>query len=329
MQPSFQLNKGKFLIPTHNKQISNRYPMKMCYDNTRSNCTNRRISLPDYYMNPQIHWSNYMKQRFETLDTFRGIVIINMIAYHFLYDVFVIFGSNPFWYRNPGVHAWQQFICCSFIILSGFVWPYGKKKNLKRGIVINLLGFVITAFTLIFTPGQEVWFGILNFLGCAILLTFPLDMVMKKITQQPSSKGSANPVANKKSHPVFWAGLVISIVLFFLFRKVNNGYLGFDFFYLFNTNLCQLPEALYQSKVLIPFGFPTDSFYSSDYFSILPWFFLYAFGYFLGRIIETKEWFINLSHGRIPVLNWMGRKSIWIYMVHQVICYGLCMLIFK
>lgn len=283
-----------------------------------------------------------MKQRFETLDTFRGIVIVNMIAYHFLYDVFVIFGSNPFWYRNPGIHAWQQFICCSFIILSGFVWPYGKKKNLKRGIIINLLGFVITAFTLIFTPGQEIWFGILNFLGCAILLTFPLDMVVRKITQQTSSAKSKNHVtyrtchwqlstdalAAKKSHPVFWVGLIISIVLFFLFHKVNNGYLGFNFFYLFNANLCQLPDALYQSKVLIPFGFPTDSFYSSDYFSILPWFFLYAFGYFLGRIIETKKWFLKVSHGRIPVLNWMGRKSIWIYMVHQVICYGICLLIF-
>lgn len=259
-----------------------------------------------------------MKQRFETLDTYRGIVIINMIAYHFLYDVFVIFGSNFYWYRNPGVHAWQQFICCSFIILSGFVWTYGQKHNLRRGIVINLLGFVITAFTLIFTPGQEIWMGILNFLGCAILLTFLLDVVVRHLTDTNS----------KKSHPVYWVGLIVSIVLFFLFRKINSGYLGFNFFYLFDATICQLPDALYQYKVLVPFGLPPDSFHSSDYFSILPWYFLYAFGYFLGRIVETKKWFLRFAHVRIPLLNWMGRKSIWIYMVHQVACYGVCLLLF-
>lgn len=265
-----------------------------------------------------------MKQRFETLDTFRGIVIINMIAYHFLYDVLVIFGSEPFWYRNPGVHAWQQFICCSFIILSGFVWPYGKKHNLRRGIVINLLGFVITAFTILFTPGQEIWMGILNFLGCAILLTFLLDSIVKKFVKENVSQPNA-----KKSHSVYWAGLMISIVLFFIFRKVNSGALGCNFFYLFDLNLCKLPEAMYAHKILIPFGFPTSSFHSSDYFAILPWYFLYAFGYFLGRILEVKGWFQRLSHARIPVINWMGQKSIWIYMVHQVVCYGICLLIIR
>lgn len=119
-----------------------------------------------------------MKQRFETLDTFRGLVILNMIAYHFLYDVFVIFGKDPRWYQHSVVFAWQQFICCSFIILSGFVWPYGKKKNFKRGIFVNLLGFVITAFTLLFTPQEAIWFGILNFLGCAILLISQLHLSM-------------------------------------------------------------------------------------------------------------------------------------------------------
>lgn len=254
-----------------------------------------------------------MKQRFETLDTFRGIVIVNMIAYHFLYDVFVIFGSNSLWYRQPGVFAWQQFICCSFIILSGFVWPYGKKKNIKRGIIINILGFAITAFTLIVTPEEVIWFGILNFLGCAILLTIPLDMLFSKIAKSNGAKT---------------AGLIISIALFLLLRRITSGVFGFRLLGQIDFTFGQVPDILYQFKILIPFGFPTNSFYSSDYFPILPWLCLYIFGYFLGRILEQKEWFLKLSHGKIPVLNWMGRKSIWIYMVHQIICYGICLLIF-
>ena len=211
-----------------------------------------------------------MKKRFETLDTYRGIVIVNMIAYHFLYDVFVIFGDNPFWYRIPLIHAWQQFICCSFIILSGFVWIYGKKHNLKRGIIINLLGFVITAFTLFVTPSEVVWFGILNFLGCAILLTFLVDFVVSKL---------------KARQNLYWIGLIISIALFLLLRQMNRHLLGFG-----PCTFGQIPDILYQWKVLIPFGFPTEGFRSSDYFSIFPWFFLYLFGYFLGRIVEKTAW---------------------------------------
>lgn len=269
-----------------------------------------------------------MNKRFETLDTYRGIVIVNMIAYHFLYDVFVIFGNNGYWHRNPGIHAWQQFICCSFIILSGFVWAYGKKKNLRRGILINLLGLVITAFTLIFTPGEVVWFGILNFLGCAILLTFPADMMVNRWINR-DRRQITNDVEDypkrfqARGCKLYWTGLILSIALFLLLRNMNSHTFGFG-----PCTFGQIPDMLYQWKVLIPFGFPTSSFRSSDYFSIFPWFFLYLFGYFLGRILETTSWFEKIGHLRIPVLNWMGRKSIWIYMVHQVICYGICLLIF-
>lgn len=293
-----------------------------------------------------------MKQRFETLDTFRGIVIINMIAYHFLYDVFVIFGGDSMWYRHPGIHAWQQFICCSFIILSGFVWPYGKQKNLKRGILINILGFVITAFTLIVTPDEVIWFGILNFLGCAILLMLLMDLLFTKLSKPQEdfqilhpehvykpSGGSASQtfvpghlyrqLETRQSYRRFcWLGLIISLALFLLLRRITTGVFGFYPLGIVDLTFGHIPDAFYQCKALIPLGLPTADFFSSDYFPILPWFCLYVFGYFLGRILERQQWFMKLSHAKLPVINWMGRKSIWIYMMHQVICYGICLLIF-
>ncbi len=273
-----------------------------------------------------------MKQRFDLLDTFRGIVIINMIAYHFSYDAFAIFGNNQLWHWQPGTFAWQQFICCSFIILSGFVWPYGKRKNLKRGILINLLGFVITAFTLIVTPGEAIWFGVLNFLGCAILLMIPLDRLIHKPVKTVDVFVPGHlyglQTNQKRSDIFYWTGLIISMALFLLLRNTSQGFWGFRLFGIFDLTFGQIPDILYQFKALIPLGFPTASFSSSDYFPILPWFCLYVFGYFLGRILETKDWFVRLTSAKIPVINWIGKKSIWIYMVHQVICYGICLLIF-
>lgn len=267
-----------------------------------------------------------MKQRFETLDTFRGLVILNMIAYHFLYDVFVIFGKDPRWYQHSVVFAWQQFICCSFIILSGFVWPYGKKKNFKRGIFVNLLGFVITAFTLLFTPQEAIWFGILNFLGCAILLMFPVAFVYDKRQNRLHAH-----TASRSSSIGLWVGLFCSLGLFLLLRNIQHRYLGFYMFGLSAADMtfCTIPSRWYTLKIGIPFGFPPSTFHSSDYFPLLPWFFLYVFGFFLGRILENKDWFLCLAHGRLPLINWIGRKSIWIYLFHQLICYGLCLLLFQ
>ena len=230
-------------------------------------------------------------KRFAILDTYRGFVILNMIAFHFLYDVFMAFGVDRTWYFQPVNRIWQQFICWSFILLSGWVWPYGASKALKRGIFLNICGLIITAVTAIATPSQIVIFGVLNFLGCAVLLMIPLEKILKKI---PSL-----------------VGLLAFFVLFMIFYYCNTWSIGIE------------------SILLIPIGFPTRGFFSSDYFSILPWFFLYVTGYYLGRILENKKGFLRISDVKIPVLDIIGRKSIWIYLIHQPLCYGICLLLFR
>ena len=229
-------------------------------------------------------------KRFAILDTYRGFVIINMIAFHFLYDVFMAFGVDRSWYFQPVNRIWQQFICWSFILLSGWVWPYGASKALKRGIFLNICGLVITAVTAIATPSQLVIFGVLNFLGCAILLMLPLEKLLRRL---PAT-----------------LGLILFFALFLAFYYCNTWSIGIE------------------SVLLIPLGFPTRDFFSSDYFSILPWFFLYVTGYYLGRILENKRGFLRISDVKIPILDIIGRKSVWIYLIHQPLCYGICLLLF-
>lgn len=230
------------------------------------------------------------RKRFAILDTYRGFVLINMIAFHFLYDVFMVFGVDRHWYFQPTNRIWQQYICWSFILLSGWVWPYGEKKALKRGLLLNAFGLLITAITAIFMPSEIVIFGVLNFIGCAILLMIPLQHLLKKI------------------HPV--PGLVLFFALFILFYHCSSWDMGME------------------SILLIPLGFPTGDFYSSDYFPLLPWLFLYITGYYLGRVCENKKGFLRICDVKIPVLDIIGRKSVWIYLIHQPLCYGICLLIF-
>ena len=117
-------------------------------------------------------------RRYHLIDALRGLALVNMLGMHFLYDVNVVFGAEPGWYLRAGVRLWQQYICWSFILIAGFSYDWGRARNLRRGLTLNLLGLAITAATLIAVPSEAIWFGILNFLGCAILLTMAAERVL-------------------------------------------------------------------------------------------------------------------------------------------------------
>lgn len=241
-------------------------------------------------------------QRFHLVDAVRGLAVVNMVLFHALYDINIIYGKNPTWYSEPLTHLWQQGICWTFIFVSGFTWKWGSKNNLKRGILLNFYGLVITAVTLIATPSVAVWFGILNFLGCAILLMIPLQKLLEKI-------------------PPVW-GMLISFFLFRFLDGVPSGKVGIVEF------IIGLPRELYRWKVLTPLGFPVPGFSSGDYFPMIPWFFLYLCGYFFYRIFKNHDSWKKVAVYEFPILSAIGKKSIWIYLLHQPITMLICSLIF-
>lgn len=242
--------------------------------------------------------------RYGLIDAMRGFALINMVLYHFLYDVFVIFHVQPDWYQQRGVYIWQQGICWSFILISGFVWNPDQKKNAKRGLVLNLWGALISAVTWIVTPSEAIWFGILTFLGCAVWLSIPLTGFIRR----------KNAVL----------GFIISILLFFIFRDLSRGYLGLE-----GVWQLAVPDWLYRIRILTFAGFPYPGFYSSDYFPLFPWFFLFLGGIFLREILMQYEKWKITARLTVPGLSGMGRKSIWIYLLHQPVCMLICTILFS
>ena len=114
-------------------------------------------------------------------------------------------------------------------------------------------------------------------------------------------------------------GFLGNAVLFFLTRDVNAGYWGTEAF-----RLGEVPKSWYQGWISTFLGFPPEDFFSGDYFSLVPWMFLYLSGYFLYDIVIEKKSFQKLMEVRIKPLEWIGRRSLLIYLLHQpVVLLGL------
>ncbi|BAK79802.1 hypothetical protein SFBSU_006G433 [Candidatus Arthromitus sp. SFB-mouse-SU] len=240
------------------------------------------------------------EKRYFILDGIRGFAVINMIIYHFIWDLVYIFRFDIPWFESEISYIWQQFICCTFIFISGFCEPLGTRK-LKRGIIILGLGILIEIVTMIATPENRVRFGILTLLGSCAILIIPAKKFLEKF---PS---------------IF--GLILSIALFLLTKNINDGYLGFN-----NLNLIKLPSNLYKNSITTYLGFPMPNFYSTDYFSLMPWIFLYISGYFSYQIFKRQGFLKYLKISKIKSLEWIGRNSLALYVIHQPLIYFLIIL---
>lgn len=231
-------------------------------------------------------------RRYETLDTIRGFALLSMSLYHASWDLVYMFGVDWPWYHGLAAYVWQQSICWTFILLSGYCWSLGRRQ-LRRGLTVFLCGALITAVTWLFMPSNLVYCGVLTLLGASSLLVVPLAPLLERL---PAG-----------------AGLAGSFALFLLLRDVNAGFLGFE-----GLRLAALPGGLYRDHLTALLGFPPAGFFSTDYFSLLPWFFLFLTGWFLFRLRpeEVRE------GRRVPLVTAMGRHSLLIYMLHQPVIYA-------
>lgn len=235
------------------------------------------------------------RPRCALLDTLRGLTVINMVLFHAMWDLVFIFGVNAPWYLGTGAFIWQQAICCTFITLSGFCSAMGR-HTIRRGAVVFALGAVVTLVTVLFMPEDRIVFGVLTCIGSCMLLVGAAKPLLLKIPAVP--------------------GLLVSFALFAFTRIADAGSLG-----LFFHPLIPLPEGLYRNYLTAYLGFPPADFFTTDYFALIPWLFLFLTGFFFHRLCGEK--ILGITWKGIPGLNFIGRLALWIYVAHQPVIYGL------
>lgn len=246
------------------------------------------------------------KVRYHGLDEARGFAVLCMVFYHAFYTIGYNFsidwGVTLFKFFTPA----EPFFAMFFIGLSGAMCQF-TRSNFKRGIKLALICVALTAVTVTVSrlgfEGSEIYFGVLHLLSAGMLLV-----------------ALVNPVI-KKCNPLLLAG--VFLLLFILFYNVE-----FRIFGIGTGELSiRLPYTWYQNNALAFLGFHSASFYSADYFPLLPWIFMFLLGASLGLYNSRGKFPRFLIKQRVAPLGFLGRHALWVYILHQPVIFGLVFVI--
>ena len=244
-----------------------------------------------------------MNKRIGTLDEVRGIAYIAMILYHAYYDIAFVYMHDLPGFIDTAAHFIQPFIAGTFIFVAGISSNFSN-NNFKRGVTYFFFAMALTFVTAVALPSEVIVFGVLHFLGIAAMIYGFIGKFTERIP---------------------WViGLVLFSVLFAVTYNVTRGSMGIDG--LFSV---QLPGFLYEHYFLFPLGFASRTFYSADYFPLIPYLFLFLAGSSLGVYLSSGHAPKSLGMTRFKGLAFVGRHGLWIYMLHQPVTILILEVVFK
>lgn len=238
--------------------------------------------------------------RLHLIDSLRGFAVLSMVIYHFVWDLYNLTGIKWGSFSSTSNFIWQQSICWTFILISGFCFNLSRHP-LKNALLTLAGGIAVTVVTVTVMPEAAIYFGVLIFHGSAMLLLFPIRRLLYKIPH--------------------YIGIAVSFLLFLFTYSVDDGSLAFG--------KILLPDSLYKNMFTAFWGFPHRGFSSADYFPFFPWVFLFLTGFFLCSLVKRLKETPKFLYFKIPVFEFIGRRALIIYLAHQPLLYALTMLIIK
>ncbi|MBR5742349.1 MAG: DUF1624 domain-containing protein [Clostridia bacterium] len=239
--------------------------------------------------------------RIPLIDTVRGIMIFYVVIYHFLYDLLDFRLISPVWLTSTPMVIVHFVNFSIFISFSGISCRLSR-SNWKRGLRLLGAAYLVTLVTWVMDHGYYVRFGILHLLGFSALLFWALDSLWGLLEKRlPALPARAVRIADVLL-PLLALGLFFLTYFTVFSRTFPVEYLGW-------------------------LGFRSPTYASSDYFPVIPFFFLYLFGAFVGKFIVAGRFPAWFYKAHVPFFDKVGKHTIWIYLLHQPVLYGLAWLI--
>lgn len=195
-----------------------------------------------------------------------------------------------------GWMSWEQIMSWPLVLLEKFI-AYSfilcagisatlTRSNAKRGLVTLGAGALVTATSYI--VDAPILFGVLQFLGMAMLIYAAAGKWVRRVPE--------------KIAPFLW--LVLFVGTHILTDRV-----------------------FVNAKWLFWLGFRYPGYISYDHFPILPYIFLFFLGSWAGgRIKQNRDRLLPLDRRAPKWLTLPGRRTLIIYLLHQPVLYGICLL---
>ena len=229
-----------------------------------------------------------MKKRIWELDALRGLALLGMIGIHLIYDLVDLFGVWN-WDQPQWYLLFKNNYGALFLLISGISVTLGRHP-VKRGLQVFLCGFLCTAAT--------VGMYLLGAAGKDIIIYYGVLHC-----------------------------LGTCMLLWPLFRKSSNGLLAFLALGMITLGLWLRTKG-FSFPWLTVLGFCPYGFASSDFFPLFPNLGYFLLGALLGRrLYGQKESRFPAEHPPLPFLQWCGRHSLTIYLLHQPILAAVVALI--
>jgi uncharacterized membrane protein len=239
----------------------------------------------------------------------RGVAIITMVVYHLMWDLW-------YWQVLPDVvlwegfwKYWQRFTAGTFLILVGVSMTivYRRERARQgpnarlypkffwRGLKVFGLGMIITLVVTLAGVGY-VDFGILHLIGFATMVSYPLLRYK-------------------------WVNLALWMVFSLTGKWMENMHWD-GTWYIPHFGTWWGEPIFIDGRWLAPLGIAPTRYPAVDYFPVIPWLGVVLLGVFLGNLLysENARRFPLPSWGDIfpfNALEFLGRHSLLIYMVHQ------------
>lgn len=224
------------------------------------------------------------------VDALRGLMILMVVFIHLCFDLDFFLGIDVI--KNPVIQFCMDHCGVTFVALSGLSATLGR-RSIRRGLQVLGCGLLITAVTAgMYLLGMVdkfiiIYFGVLHLLGLSMILWAAL-------LRLPT-----------------WVLLPLALVC-----------LGLGHW---------LQTVRVDTWLLIPLGLMPRGFSSSDYFPLLPHLGWFLLGSCLGRALYPRRRSLlpnaPADHWSLRFFRWCGTHSLWIYLIHQPVLYGVVLLL--
>ena len=165
-----------------------------------------------------------MRRRFDVLDAWRTLAIVLMVAYHFLYDLYIFGVISADRLFSAPLNVLERFICCSFILLAGASARFSR-NNLRHGLVVLGAGLVVEIGAAV--AGQTIRFGVLMLLGSSMVLWHFLGKGLQRFPGWSVAAGSGVLFFAAR----WWTGrTAVSVPWLYPLGFISLGFYSADYF---------------------------------------------------------------------------------------------------